>query len=157
MPHIHEKIDFTVSAIIVHKDKVLLRKHEKYKKWLYPGGHIELDEDPNQAVIREAKEEVGLDITLHQTRTVLPAGKNDRDLIAPVYVNRHKINDTHEHVDFLYFASTDDPTVRVEYEGDSSDEWHWFSADELDDLHFGVEPRVIFYSKEALKTVGKKH
>gem|GEM_PF-3590645 len=30
MAHIHEKIDFTVEAIIVCNDKVLLRLHEKY-------------------------------------------------------------------------------------------------------------------------------
>ncbi len=62
MPHIHEKIDFTVEVFIVYDNKVLLRKHDKYKKWLSIGGHIELDEDPNQAAIREVKEEVGLDI-----------------------------------------------------------------------------------------------
>ena len=47
MPHIHEKIDFTVEVFIVHKDTVLLRMHDKVKKWLGPGGHIELHEDPS--------------------------------------------------------------------------------------------------------------
>ncbi len=64
MPHIHDTIDFTVEAFVVHNDKVLLRKHDKYKIWLSVGGHIELDEDPNQAAFREVKEEVGLDIEL---------------------------------------------------------------------------------------------
>ena len=64
MPHIHEKIDFTVEVFIVHKDKVLLRMHDKYKKWMSVGGHIELHEDPVEAAHREVKEEVGLDIEL---------------------------------------------------------------------------------------------
>ncbi|MDP2642022.1 MAG: NUDIX domain-containing protein, partial [bacterium] len=64
MPHIHEKIDFTVEVFIVYKDKVLIRKHDKYDKWLAVGGHIELEEDPNQAAVSEEKEEVGLDIKL---------------------------------------------------------------------------------------------
>ncbi len=34
MPHIHEKIDFTAEVFIVNSDKVLLRKHDKYKFWL---------------------------------------------------------------------------------------------------------------------------
>ena len=55
MPHIHEKIDFAVEVFVVHKNKVLLRKHDKYKTWLGVGGHIELDEDPNQVAIREVK------------------------------------------------------------------------------------------------------
>ena len=40
LPHIHEKIDFTVEVFIVYKNKVLLRMHDKVKKWLGPGGHI---------------------------------------------------------------------------------------------------------------------
>ena len=59
MPHIHKLIDFTVEVFIVHKHKVLLRRHDKYKKWLSIGGHIELHEDPVEAAIREVKEEVG--------------------------------------------------------------------------------------------------
>lgn len=53
MAHIHEKIDFTVEVFVVFQNKVLLRKHDKYKIWLSVGGHIELDEDPNQAALRE--------------------------------------------------------------------------------------------------------
>jgi len=40
MPHIHEKIDYTTDVFIVCKDKVLLRKHEKYGIWLGVGGRI---------------------------------------------------------------------------------------------------------------------
>src|SRR5256886_11095557 len=47
-----------------HKGKVLLIHHRKLDKWLPLGGHIELDEDPEQAALREAKEESGFDIEL---------------------------------------------------------------------------------------------
>jgi len=49
MPHIHEKIDFTADVFVVYKDKVLIRKHDKYDKWLAAGGHIELDEGREQS------------------------------------------------------------------------------------------------------------
>ena len=65
MPHIHELIDYTAEVFIDHKDKVLIRKHDKYGMRTCPGGHIELDETPQEAAIREAKEETGLDITLY--------------------------------------------------------------------------------------------
>ena len=82
MPHIHEKVDFTVEVFIVHNGKVLLRKHDKYKIWLSVGGHIELDEDPNQAAIREVKEEVGLDVKLFGTAPSFGAqGIEYRELI----------------------------------------------------------------------------
>ncbi len=60
MAHLHEKIDFTASVYIVREGKVLLHKHKKLGIWLPPGGHIEPEEDPNQAALREAKEESGL-------------------------------------------------------------------------------------------------
>ena len=56
MAHIHEKIDFTVAIFVVHDEKILLIHHRKLDKWLPLGGHIELDEDPEQAALREARE-----------------------------------------------------------------------------------------------------
>ena len=47
MPHIHEKIDFTVEIFIIYNNKILFRKHDKYGVWLSVGGHVELYEDPN--------------------------------------------------------------------------------------------------------------
>jgi 8-oxo-dGTP pyrophosphatase MutT (NUDIX family) len=54
MPHLHEKIDFTVALFVVQDRKVLVVLHRKLGKWLPLGGHIELDEDPEQAALREA-------------------------------------------------------------------------------------------------------
>src|SRR3990167_5005336 len=99
MPHLHDKIDFTVSVFIVFRNKVLLRKHEKYNRWLAVGGHIELNEDPNQAAIREVKEEVGLDVILYDfhSRTEHDSSNNYKELIPPVFLNRHAVKPGHEH------------------------------------------------------------
>ena len=82
MPHIHDRIDFTVAVFVVHQDRVLVVHHRKLDKWLPLGGHIELDEDPEQAALREAKEESGLDVELLGERppTTSPG---TRALIAP--------------------------------------------------------------------------
>ena len=54
--HIHEKIDFTVAIFVVRDKNILLIHHRKLDKWLPLGGHIELDEDPEQAAFaRRAK------------------------------------------------------------------------------------------------------
>ena len=45
MPHIHEKIDFTVAIFVVHEAKVLVVHHRALDRWLPLGGHIELDEE----------------------------------------------------------------------------------------------------------------
>ena len=108
MPHIHDKIDFTSEVYIIYNNKILLRKHDKYGFWLSVGGHIELDEDPNEAAIREVKEEVGLDIELyHENQYKLSKNENYKELIPSQFMNRHRINDSHEHVTLIYFATTD--------------------------------------------------
>ncbi|MFA6586314.1 MAG: NUDIX domain-containing protein, partial [Candidatus Paceibacterota bacterium] len=106
MPHIHEKIDYCVEVFIVYKDKILLRMHDKYKIWLSVGGHIESDEDPIQAAIREAKEEVGLEIKIIDNR-LLPNDESDyKMLITPRYLGSHYVNDIHKHTIFVYFAKS---------------------------------------------------
>ena len=50
----------TVSGFVVEGDRTLLHWHRKNSMWLPPGGHIERDEDPVQAVTREVAEETGI-------------------------------------------------------------------------------------------------
>src|SRR5260221_14383362 len=103
MAHIHEKIDFTVAIFVVHDKKILLIHHRKLDKWLPLGGHIELDEDPEQAALREAKEESGLDVELLGERppTTSPG---TRALTAPRFLDIQRIKETHEHIGLIYGA-----------------------------------------------------
>ena len=57
---------FCASVFIINPDnkKILLVMHKKNKKWTQPGGHIELDETPEEAALREAYEETGLRVSL---------------------------------------------------------------------------------------------
>src|SRR6185503_3318490 len=97
MPHIHEKIDFTVAIFVVHESKVLLVHHRKLDKWLPLGGHIELDEDPEMAALREALEESGFEVELIGDRPPT-TGAGTRALIAPRFLDIHRINESHEHI-----------------------------------------------------------
>lgn len=155
MAHIHEKVDFTVEVFIVHENKVPLRKHDKYKIWLSIGGHIELDEDPNQAALREVKEEVGLDAELWDSRTADSSDDVFEELIPPIALGKHSaIHPTscdHIHVTFVYFARVKSDKVTVTYEGDRSDEWRWFTKEELTGLD--LRPNVRAYALRALETL----
>jgi 8-oxo-dGTP diphosphatase len=64
MPHLHDLMDFTVVALVVHENRVLLISHRQLHKWLPLGDHIDLDEDPDQALFREIKEESGLEVDI---------------------------------------------------------------------------------------------
>lgn len=148
MPHIHEKIDFVVDVYIVHNHKVLLRNHDKFKEWFAVGGHVELDEDPQTAARRECLEEVGIPITL-VGEIVAPGGPDERGLITPMAMDRHRINAAHEHVS-LVFAARSETDVIVESPGEKSHGCKWFSEKELEDPQFKLRTRIKQYAKRAL-------
>lgn len=150
MAHIHEKIDFTASIYIVFENKVLLHKHKKLGIWLPPGGHIELDEDPNEAAIREAKEETGLDIELIGEGKEYPGSEYQaRDLILPRYLNRHfvDLSLTHEHVDCGFFARSKTDAARPEEDGG---EIRWFTKEELEENEINLVPDIQNHALAAL-------
>jgi 8-oxo-dGTP pyrophosphatase MutT (NUDIX family) len=152
MPHIHDKIDFTVEVLVVCKGKVLLRKHDKYKIWLSVGGHIELDEDPNEAAIREVKEEVGLDVELFNLNPVnIPVDGSHKQLIPPVALNRHRISDTHEHIAMTFYARSLSDKVQ-ESDNEKSGEWKWCTKEDIDQLN-PIAKDVAFFAKRALDEV----
>lgn len=158
MPHIHEKIDFTVEVFIVYKNKVLLRRHDKYDIWLSIGGHIELDEDPIEAVIREVKEEVGLEIKLVGGMKGRGDGSKENggylDLIPPKYFGRHPANDKHEHLVFVYFAVCNTDKIFDAVDEKEKAETSWVTIEELEKMN--LRQNVLFYATEALKELGEK-
>ena len=148
MAHIHEKIDFTVAIFIVQDAKVLLVHHRKLNKWLPLGGHIELDEDPEQAALREAREESGFGVELIGDRppTTEPG---TRALIAPRFLDIHRISDTHEHIGLIYWARPKNGTMTQ-----ADAEHHdicWKSAAELDALQPPMSNAVKWYCRKAIE------
>jgi 8-oxo-dGTP pyrophosphatase MutT (NUDIX family) len=153
MAHLHEKIDFCVDIFIVNDNAVLLRMHEKYNMWLAVGGHVELDEDPVEAALRESKEETGLDVTLIGT-TPAPEANGDRDLLVPHSLNRHRINDAHEHISFVYFATSLSRETNPA-PGEKRDGFKWFTKQELDDASYGLQERIKICAEAALEAAKK--
>ncbi len=98
---------FTASALIQNDEgKVLLVYHKKLDVWLYPGGHIEANETPDEALVREVKEETGLDVEIiGELKTSL----NDKEADVSVLHNPYAIlcerinsKDEHYHIDMVY-------------------------------------------------------
>lgn len=113
MPHLHDKIDFTVAIFVVHNQHVLLVHHRALDKWLPLGGHIELDEDPEQAALREVREESGIEVTLLGERPP-PTEAGTRALLALRFPDIHRISATHEHIGMISFAKPRDPDAALQ-------------------------------------------
>lgn len=150
MPHIHELIDFTVEAFVIYEDRILLIFHKQLQKWLPLGGHIELDENPEQALLREVKEESGLEIEVQSEKPKLHF-EGKEFLYPPRYLDIHDINPHHRHIGMVYFAKAKSDKIRLA--ADEHEQIRWFSNSELDSSEFGIEPDIKFYAREALKSI----
>lgn len=88
-------LPISVQLLLEKDNKILLmkRKNTGYEdgKYCLPGGHVEAHEEIRKALIREAKEEIGIDI-------------NMQDIEFYKVMNR-KVNSNQEYIDFIFKAN----------------------------------------------------
>lgn len=169
MPHIHTElgqIDYCADVFIVHKNKVLFRFHDKHNKLLVPGGHIELNEVPEQAAVREAFEEVGLEIKLYNPTSIALVTKDEdsekigskeneyRELLLPQAMNIHRISDTHRHLGFVYFGTSDTDEIKEPEGEEKSGGCMWLTKNEIV-AHPDLSASMKNYGLKALELLGE--
>ena len=149
MPHIHDLFDFVISVFIVRRGRVLLVHHKTYDEWLPIGGHVELNEDPEQALWREVREECGLKLKLLQKKPSI-AHPGVKPIAAPAFMDVHRTGGSHRHIAFVYFATAASDRVRLdarEHHG-----FRWFTPKELGERRYRITKSIRFYCGEAFKT-----
>jgi len=149
---------FTVSVFIVYKDKVLLHSHKKAKKILPLGGHIEVNELPEEACIREAREESGLEISLYnpENKELKKSFKlvGEKLLINPMYtIFAEIITPEHCHIDFVYYATAKSYETRPA-DGESN-LLKWYTKEALKNAD-NIQENIITMANEALELLGEK-
>ena len=120
---------FTATGFVVHRDATLLHWHPKVKMWLPPGGHIEENEDPVQAVLREIEEETGVKAEVVPTGTPIDLDY-PRQVHTPFTIEIEDIDDPiqgwHQHIDLIYFCKpVDEPSI-------INAGWRWVSQTDLE-------------------------
>lgn len=96
----------TATGFVVWRGRTLLHWHRKNRLWLPPGGHIEPNEDPVQAVLREVEEETGIQAELFGSPPAFPFAYPPQ-LPAPVTILLEPVTDgelQHEHIDLIYYC-----------------------------------------------------
>jgi 8-oxo-dGTP pyrophosphatase MutT (NUDIX family) len=132
MPHIHTEPgqhDLTASGFIVllgdGEPKLLFHEHHKLGKLMQYGGHVELDEAPLEAVLREIREESGYESD--QLQVLQPAQHltqvDNRKIIDPVPVcigtYPYGGDTTHFHIDLSFAFITTELPRHTEDAGES--------------------------------------
>jgi 8-oxo-dGTP pyrophosphatase MutT (NUDIX family) len=145
---------FTATTYVVHQKRVLLHWHKKLQRWLPPGGHIDRDELPETAALREVKEETGLTVQLYNPDAPLDlAGDSTRQLVRPVHILLEQINPFHQHIDLIYYASVNGP-AQLDPDANETTQLRWFTAADLAKTEMPVNVRVC--ALEALELVNGK-
>jgi 8-oxo-dGTP pyrophosphatase MutT (NUDIX family) len=140
---------FTVAVFVVHDGRVLLHYHRKLGKWLPPGGHVDQDELPDDAAVREVLEETGIRAQLVGGRG-LPIDE-PRQLVLPAGIQVEDIYPGHQHIDLVYFARPvpdDLHSAEVDPRLAESNQVAWYAAADL--LELGATAEIQAWARRAL-------
>ncbi len=148
----NKKKEFVVEGYIIKDNSILLMHHKKLDLWLPPGGHIEENETPEEALIREIKEETGL--TAEIVRQVrLDKKFNVKVLSQPTHIQLEDIKGTHYHIDFIYLCRVGAGNLNANKE---SKNLRFFTAEEIEKLE-NVPEEVKYFSKKFLNEESDKN
>lgn len=135
---VSKKKQFTATVFIVKDNEFLFIFHKKHKKWLPPGGHLDPDELPSDAAVREAFEETGLHIELLRQENVwVEMCANGRSFERPYMCLLEEIPErigesAHQHMDFIYVGR---PIGGSEVKNEcETDGLRWFTLEEINRL-----------------------
>jgi 8-oxo-dGTP pyrophosphatase MutT (NUDIX family) len=100
---------------------LMLIDHIKARLWLPAGGHVEVDEDPKDTVIREAMEELKI-------QADLSTKLGDKPFF--VTVTETKNADIHTDVS-LWYVIKGDVNKKLDFDKREMNSYRWFSIDEV--------------------------
>lgn len=127
-----------VGAVIIREGRLALikRGNEPARgKWTIPGGHVELGESPENAVIRETMEETGLDV---ETPTLL-------DVVTNVDLDKDgKIKYHYVIIDYLVHV-----TAGTAQASSDAAELRWVPFDEVESFNLTASFRLFFRNNRA--------
>ncbi|MBY6294052.1 NUDIX domain-containing protein [Nanohaloarchaea archaeon H01] len=135
-----DKFRTVVKGLITHKGQILIGQKEEDEdhpiggEWHILGGHLEHGEQPEEAMKREAKEETGLEVEVHQVIDVM------------TWSNRNKA------LSVLYHCEASSSNAEAK---DDLQELKWVSPDEIKDFVHEEEVERLEKREEQAKFLEK--
>lgn len=113
-----DPVHVTASALVVGPRGTVLHRHRRLGRWLQPGGHVDEDESPADAAVRETLEETGLHV------------RHPGDAPVVFHLDVHAAADDHVHLDMRFLLLAPDRTPSPA-PGESPDV-RWFTWEEAE-------------------------
>ncbi|MPZ21981.1 MAG: NUDIX domain-containing protein [Dehalococcoidia bacterium] len=156
------KKHFTATGFVVDGSSTILHWHRKLNTWMPPGGHIEEDEDPIEALLREIREEAALEAEVVTAFEKWSFGY-PRQVPPPRVILVEDIGGPgadHQHIDLIYYCRSLGPAAG--YIADKALRQRWVPIAELIDggaLDLDGQPLPIAddvreLAIDAIRTVG---
>ena len=88
------KIIHASAVVLVDRDnRVLIQKRAADNQlmpnyWEFPGGKMEENETPEQAIVREVKEELGVDLGCRAPLSFISSDRDDHHIIVYLFISR---------------------------------------------------------------------
>ena len=128
----------------VSDGKVFLSHHVKFDKWTPPGGKIEENETPDETVVREWKEELGLDVSVVPAHESAFAGDSNATVIPmPFHIDLEREDFKESHVGFFFFVQLQNPDQAMKVLKDELHDAQWFSKEDLSELKTFEQVRAL--------------
>ncbi|MEF8869431.1 MAG: NUDIX domain-containing protein [Haloarculaceae archaeon] len=152
---------FVATVYVVADGATCLHEHDRLEMWLPPGGHLDRDELPHEAALRECREETGLDVDL-----VAPRGSLESETVRSIPRPQHFLLEdidvhpdghvSHQHVDFVFYGRAESREIAPDGDDEAHpEEWAWFTATDLEERADDLPGDVIEAGKRAIRVVSE--
>ncbi|MEM4781320.1 MAG: NUDIX domain-containing protein [Halalkalicoccus sp.] len=147
---------FTATVYVVNDGATALHEHARLGIRIPPGGHVDRDELPHEAGLREVREETGLEATLVHERYEVGA-PDGRVLPRPAHVMLYDIDvrpdgtAAHQHIDHVYYAGVGSREIDPGPGEEGADAWEWYTTEEL--RTSGLDEDTATIGTAAIETV----
>ncbi|WP_276310886.1 NUDIX hydrolase [Paenibacillus paeoniae] len=135
--------EFTATVYVLNEEHNALLFMKRRKPpfagcFFPPGGHLEPNETPDEAAVREVQEETGYSIRLLSVQVDSNPEPGVVPLAFPINIQLERIDDQHDHIDYIYVGEV----LRRE-RTEAGEEWMWLDAAQLDEEPVPAVIRVV--------------